>query len=74
VHLVQVGDDIAYRLAAPGVEEVFREIAVPFGERGFPGAVMERHGIDDGAVAVEYVAREGGRRAVAIASIDLLQS
>jgi hypothetical protein len=55
IDLVELGDDFADRLAAPGVEELFREIAVPFRECGFPCAVVERHGIDDGAVAVEDV-------------------
>jgi hypothetical protein len=58
VNLIEVGDDIANGFAAPRVEKIFREIAVPFGEGGFPGAVVKGHGIDDGAVAVEDVGAE----------------
>jgi hypothetical protein len=58
MHLVQCGDNLDGRLAAPGVEEIFVEVAAPLTERLLPGGVMERHGIDDGAVAVEKVGAE----------------
>ena len=58
LHLVQRGDDFDRRLAAPGVEEIFVESATPFAERLLPGDVVQRHGVDDGAVAVEEIGAE----------------
>ena len=55
VHLVQRGDNLNRRLAAPRIEELFIERAAPLAQRLLPGDVVERHGVDDGAVAVEEI-------------------
>ena len=59
--VVEGGDDLGDGHAAPGVEEVFGEAAAVVGEDGGPGGVVERHGVGDGAVAVEEVGFEGAR-------------
>ena len=59
VALVELGDDCADGHAAEGVEELLGEIgAAILGERLGPGDVVERHGVGDGAVAVEEVGLE----------------
>ncbi len=58
VHSVERGDDFDGRLAAPGVKEFFVKFAAPLAERLLPGDVVERHGVDDGAVAVEEIGAE----------------
>ena len=55
VHRVQIGDDFADWLAAPGIEKLLRVVAVPFGQAPLPGFVVERHGVGDGAVAIEEI-------------------
>ncbi len=55
MHLIQVGDDFADWLPAPGIKELFVVAAVPLGESSFPGDVVERHGVGDGAVTVKEV-------------------
>jgi hypothetical protein len=52
---VEGSDDFVHGLAAPGIEELFAELAVPFAQRLFPGDVMQRHGVGDGAIAVEEI-------------------
>ncbi len=72
-HLVEVGNDFGNGLATPGIEEIFREGAAPFGERLFPGDVMQRHGVGDGAVTVEEVRAEEAWREVQFhALVELL--
>ena len=58
LHLIEVGDDFDGGLAAPGVEELFIEGAAVFAERLVPGDVVQRHGVGDGAVAVEEIGAE----------------
>ena len=61
LHFVEPGNDLLWRHAAPGIEETFVEGAAPLAERFFPREVVEGHGVDDGAVAVEEVgAKEAG--------------
>ena len=57
--LIERGDDPGYRHTSPGIEETFTELAIPFREGLTPCYVVERHGIGNGAVAVEQV---GGKR------------
>ena len=64
VQLVQRRDDFDGRLAAPGVEEIFVESTAPLAERLLPRDVVERHGVDDGAVAVEEIGARRCRREV----------
>jgi hypothetical protein len=58
VHGVEGRDDGVHGHAGPGVEERLVEGAAPLGERGLPGDVMQRHGVDDGAVAVKEIGFE----------------
>jgi hypothetical protein len=59
VALVELGDDVADGHAAEGVEELLGEVgAAVLGEGLGPGDVVERHGVGDGAVAVEEVGLE----------------
>jgi hypothetical protein len=61
MQLVESGDDLNHGQPSPGVEGACREFAVPFGKRLGPGNLMKRHGVDDGAVAVEEVGLKGAR-------------
>ena len=63
LHGVQRGDDFVHRLAAPCVEQRFIEGAIPFRQGGLPGDVVQRHGVDDGAVAIKKICleRAGGK-------------
>ena len=58
LHLIQRGDDFDSRPAAPGVEKGLIESATPLAERLLPRDVVERHGVDDGAVAVKEIGAE----------------
>ena len=58
VHLIQIGNDFANRLAAPRVEKFLIVVAVPFGEGFLPGDVREGHRVGDGAVAVKEIGAE----------------
>ncbi len=59
--LAQVGQDLLHWAPAPGVEKLFGKLAVQSIERAPPSEVVERHGIHDGAVAVEKVGLELAR-------------
>jgi len=58
VFLVERRNDFDYGHSAPGVKAAFFEVAIPFGEGALPGFVMERHGVNDGAVTIEEVGVE----------------
>ena len=55
VLLVEHGDDFGDGSASERVEMALVEVAVPFGEDFLPSDIVEGHGIDDGAVAVEEI-------------------
>jgi hypothetical protein len=55
---VQRLDDDDRGNAAPAVELIFGEGAAPLAQRPLPGDQVQRHGVDDGAVAVEEVGFE----------------
>ena len=59
---VEGGDDFGDGSAAPGVKELFVKGAIPFGEGFFPGNVMQGHGVDDGAIAIEEIRCKGAGR------------
>ena len=50
------------RKPAQFVEALFGELASPLAERLFPGDVVQRHGVRDGAIAVKQVGIENSRR------------
>src|ERR1035437_4250646 len=58
VHLIQRGDDLACGLAAPRVKKIFGKGAIPLRKGRLPGDVMQRHRINNGAVAVEEIGAE----------------
>jgi hypothetical protein len=59
VAIVELGDDVADGHAAKGVEELFGKVsAVVLGERLDPCDVVKRHGVGNGAVAVEEIGLE----------------
>ena len=59
VAAVELGDDVVDGPATPGVEELLGEGgAAVLAEGAVPGDVVERHGVGDGAVAVEEVGLE----------------
>ena len=50
------------RKTAQFVEALFGELASPCAERLFPGDVVKRHGVRDGAIAVEQIGIENSWR------------
>src|SRR5271165_6264299 len=61
LHFIEQANDLADGPAAPLVEELFVVDAAVFGEGLSPGLVVERHGVNDGSVAVEQIGTEGAR-------------
>ena len=70
VFLIESGDDLGHGHSSPGVEEIFVKFASPFRKSFVPGHIMERHGIGDGAVAIEQVGLKRSQAGVLISSLD----
>ena len=58
LHLIEVGNDLAHRFAAPNIEESLVVVALPFGQGFLPSFVMKGHGVGKCAITVEKVGTE----------------
>lgn len=64
VAFVEEIDHRGRRHAADGVKDLLREVAPARVEHGAPGAVVERHRVGEGAVAIEEIGRKFAGRDV----------